>query len=121
MGHPESLSKRVDTGEQGRFRCFSRAEIAVRGDGLDISWLKDENEIGNTDIGEPAILAREAMSERPLHWESFVKFLCNWGKRWTGDPQSRKRLDDTVTFADVTDGIFRGKSPSTSETALFLL
>lgn len=32
---------RSDGGEEGRFRCFTRAEIAARGDNLDISWLKD--------------------------------------------------------------------------------
>lgn len=34
-------AERVDQGEEGRFRCFTRAEIAARGDNLDISWLKD--------------------------------------------------------------------------------
>jgi hypothetical protein len=29
----------VDTGDQGRFRRFTRAWIAERGDSLDISWL----------------------------------------------------------------------------------
>ncbi|MGV3554229.1 MAG: N-6 DNA methylase [Croceibacterium sp.] len=32
---------RTDQGEQGRFRCFTRAQIAARGDNLDITWLKD--------------------------------------------------------------------------------
>jgi len=32
---------RVDEGEEARFRRFTRAEIAARGDNLDISWLKD--------------------------------------------------------------------------------
>ncbi|WP_316184611.1 class I SAM-dependent DNA methyltransferase [Bradyrhizobium sp. SZCCHNRI1003] len=34
-------SPRTDQGEQGRFRRFIRAEIAARGDNLDITWLKD--------------------------------------------------------------------------------
>jgi type I restriction enzyme M protein len=44
FGTPESLAKRVDTGEQGRFRKFSRQYILERNESLDISWLKDENE-----------------------------------------------------------------------------
>ena len=35
---------RKDQGEQGRFRRFTRAEIAARGDNLDIIWLKDESD-----------------------------------------------------------------------------
>ena len=29
--------------EEGRFRKFTREEIAKRGDNLDISWLKDDS------------------------------------------------------------------------------
>lgn len=34
-------AKRKDGGEADRFRRFSREEIALRGDNLDITWLKD--------------------------------------------------------------------------------
>lgn len=34
-------AERADRGEAGRFRRFSRADIAARGDNLDITWLKD--------------------------------------------------------------------------------
>ncbi len=37
------LGKREDGGEESRWRCFSREEIAKRGDNLDISWLRDES------------------------------------------------------------------------------
>jgi len=40
---------RLDEGQQGRFRCFSRAEIAARGENLDISWLPDKS--AETDDG----------------------------------------------------------------------
>lgn len=33
---------RVDQGEKGRFRRFTRAEISARNDNLDITWLKEE-------------------------------------------------------------------------------
>jgi type I restriction enzyme M protein len=39
-------AKRTDEGETGRFRKFTREEIAKRNDNLDISWLReDEGEI----------------------------------------------------------------------------
>jgi type I restriction enzyme M protein len=38
---PLGQADRVDQGETGRFRRFTRAEIAARGDNLDIGWLKD--------------------------------------------------------------------------------
>jgi type I restriction enzyme M protein len=38
---PNGGAPRVDQGEEGRFRCFSREDIAARGDNLDITWLKD--------------------------------------------------------------------------------
>jgi type I restriction enzyme M protein len=39
---PHGKSPRKDEGEAGRFRCFSREEIAKRNDNLDISWLRDD-------------------------------------------------------------------------------
>ena len=38
---PDGGAARTDQGEEGRFRRFTRAELAARGDNLDISWLKD--------------------------------------------------------------------------------
>jgi type I restriction enzyme M protein len=63
LGNPDSLAQRKDTGEDGRFRKFSREWIAERGDNLDIAWLKDEREDNNNELPEPALLAREAMVE----------------------------------------------------------
>ncbi len=63
LGGAASLAKRRDTGEAGRFRRFTRDEIAARGDSLDISWLKDESDTGNDELPEPAVLAREAIDE----------------------------------------------------------
>ena len=40
---PFGKTPRKDEGEEGRFRCLTREQIAARGDNLDISWLKDEN------------------------------------------------------------------------------
>jgi type I restriction enzyme M protein len=38
---PLGGAERADQGETGRFRRFTRAEMAARGDNLDITWLKD--------------------------------------------------------------------------------
>ncbi|MGY8705584.1 N-6 DNA methylase [Bradyrhizobium sp. 18BD] len=38
---PYGLSQRRDTGERGRFRRFTRKEIAARGDSLNLAWLDD--------------------------------------------------------------------------------
>jgi type I restriction enzyme M protein len=56
-------SARTDEGEGGRFRCFSRDAVKVRGDSLDISWLKDESAEDAADLPEPAVLAREVLEE----------------------------------------------------------
>ena len=63
LGSSVSLAKRVDTGEQGRFRKFTRDWIAELGDSLDISWLKDESEDEIDELLEPEALAQEAMVE----------------------------------------------------------
>jgi type I restriction enzyme M protein len=46
---PNGGAARIDTGETGRFRRFTRADIAARGDNLDIGWLKDTS--GNPEDG----------------------------------------------------------------------
>lgn len=45
---PNGVAPRTDEGEGGRFRRFSRAEIAARGDDLNITWLK---EAGGSQLG----------------------------------------------------------------------
>jgi type I restriction enzyme M protein len=54
----------VDTGEAGRWRQYTREQIKVRGDNLDISWLKDDNaESAEAQRDEPALVARLVMRE----------------------------------------------------------
>ncbi|RXE33696.1 N-6 DNA methylase, partial [Xanthomonas perforans] len=60
---PNGASPRTDEGEQGRFRCFTRAQIAERGDSLDISWLKDADSVDADSLPAPEVLAAEAMAE----------------------------------------------------------
>jgi type I restriction enzyme M protein len=60
---PDGRSPRVDEGETGRWRCFTREWIAERGDSLDIAWLKDDSAEDAADLPEPAALAQRAMQE----------------------------------------------------------
>ena len=63
LSRPESLAKRADTGEGGRFRRFTREWIRERGESLDIAWLRDESGSDNGEQPEPVALAQEAMGE----------------------------------------------------------
>ena len=56
-------SLRKDTGEAGRFRCFTREDIAKRNDNLDITWLRDENVANGDDLPEPDVLAAQIMEK----------------------------------------------------------
>lgn len=61
----DGTGKRTDQGESGRFRCFTREQIAARGDNLDISWLKDDESTGADELPEPeeiAALIRERLT-----------------------------------------------------------
>ena len=54
---PNGKAQRVDQGEEGRFRCFTREVIAQRGDNLDVSWLRDESLQSAEDLPEPEVIA----------------------------------------------------------------
>ena len=54
---PHGKSKRKDEGEEGRFRCFTRQQIATRGDNLDIAWLRDTSSDPEDEMTEPEELA----------------------------------------------------------------
>jgi type I restriction enzyme M protein len=58
---PNGGSNRVDEGEEGRFRCFTREEIEARGDNLDIAWLRDDSVERVEDLPEPDEIAAEIM------------------------------------------------------------
>ena len=50
---PNGTAAREDQGDEGRFRRFTRAEIAARGDSLDIVWLRGSDEAGEDTLDEP--------------------------------------------------------------------
>jgi type I restriction enzyme M protein len=80
LGAPASLALRTDTGEDGRFRKFSREDIAQRNDSLDISWLKDDSEESSQDLPEPAALAQSAVTELEAALEDLRGILEELGE-----------------------------------------
>jgi len=66
---PHGKSKRKDQGEEGRFRKFTREEIAKRGDNLDIAWLKDDSAASSADIGDPEEIAAEIVDKLRIAME----------------------------------------------------
>ena len=54
---PNGGAKRTDEGAEGRFRAFSRAEIAARNDNLDMSWLRDDSGAAEDDLSDPEDIA----------------------------------------------------------------
>ena len=59
---PHGKSKREDQGETGRWRRFTREEIAKRGDNLDITWLKDTSAGNHEELGEPEEIAAQILA-----------------------------------------------------------
>lgn len=54
---PNGGAQRTDEGETGRFRRFTREEVAARGDTLDISWLREGDEAAEDALEEPEDIA----------------------------------------------------------------
>lgn len=59
---PDGSGRRIDGGPASRFRKFTREEIRSRGDDLDISWLRDEQDEQSEDLADPEELAAAIMS-----------------------------------------------------------
>lgn len=75
---PDGTSKRTDQGEEGRFRCFTREQIAKRGDNLDIAWLKDEEAGNHEELPEPeeiAAMIRERLQTAMEEMEALTAIL----------------------------------------------
>jgi len=79
LGHSDKLAKRIDEGETGRYRRYTREQIAERGDSLDIAWLKDDSATDAQDLPEPAVLAQEAMGELEAAMEELRGILEELG------------------------------------------
>jgi type I restriction enzyme M protein len=70
---PFGRSERIDQGDAGRFRCFTREDVRKRGDNLDISWLRDESVAGHEDLPEPEEIAAEIMAKLREAMEEMVE------------------------------------------------
>ena len=79
LGGKKSLKARKDTGEEGRFRKFTRKWIAKRGDNLDIAWMKDDSDDDDA-LPEPSVLVREAMVELEGALEELRGILAELGE-----------------------------------------
>ena len=54
---PNGLTRRVQQGDDGRWRCFSREAISARNDNLDIAWLRDDEADSEEALTEPEDIA----------------------------------------------------------------
>lgn len=89
-------------GELSRFRVFSRADIAARGDSLDISWLKDADSLDAKDLPAPEVLAGEAMAELTEALRELDELMKTLG---AGDEaEAQKRMLAEVMGLAVVEG-----------------
>lgn len=58
---PNGGASRTDEGPEGRFRFFTRADIAARNDNLDIAWLRDDRDAAEDDLSDPEDIAAAIM------------------------------------------------------------
>ncbi|WP_085716125.1 N-6 DNA methylase [Pseudomonas sp. B28(2017)] len=76
-----ALAKRVDTGEYGRWRRFSREQIALRGDNLDISWLKDDSaDTAQKKEEQPATVAALILCELNAAVSDLLTLIADLGE-----------------------------------------
>jgi type I restriction enzyme M protein len=54
---PLGAERGPDEGDTGRWRKFTRADIAARGDNLDISWLREAEDEAEEGLTEPDDIA----------------------------------------------------------------
>ena len=66
---PNGGSPRVDEGEEGRWRRFTRDEIAKREHNLDLSWLRDDSVERAEDLPDPEDVAAEILGHLKVAME----------------------------------------------------
>ncbi|MFZ5727333.1 MAG: N-6 DNA methylase [Pseudomonadota bacterium] len=76
---PLGRADRTDTGEQGRFRRFTRDEIAARGDNLDIHWLKDTSDEAEDGLDTPEDIAAAIEGHLKLALEEIGALVTELG------------------------------------------
>lgn len=58
---PYGNAERTDGGPEGRWRVFTRDELAKRGDNLDLTWLKDDEHSASQMEESPEVLTAQAI------------------------------------------------------------
>jgi type I restriction enzyme M protein len=76
---PRGNAPRVDQGETGRFRCFTRAEIAARGDNLDITWLRDTSAEAEDGLDTPEDIAAAIEGHLKVALEEVAALVAELG------------------------------------------
>lgn len=59
---------RKDAGPEGRWRCFSREDIAARNDNLDITWLRDDSAEAEDGLEDPEDIAAAILGHLRAAW-----------------------------------------------------
>jgi len=57
------ITEHKDDVDGCRLRCYSREEIAKKGDSLDLSWIRDDSTEDASTLPEPDVLINEAIEE----------------------------------------------------------
>jgi len=76
---PLGRADRTDTGEEGRFRRFTRDEIAGLGDNLNIRWLKDTSDEAEDGLETPEDIAAAIEGHLKLALEEVVALVAELG------------------------------------------
>jgi type I restriction enzyme M protein len=72
---PYGKGKRKDEGQEGRFRFFSRKQIAARGDNLDIAWLRDTTAISEDILTQPEEIAAAVLKHLKIANQELEAYL----------------------------------------------
>lgn len=62
-----------DQGNAGRFRCFTRRQIARHSDSPDITWLRDDSIRRGDGLAEPADIADEILAQLRIATQEMQK------------------------------------------------
>jgi len=89
---PYGTAKRADQGADGRFRRFTRADIAARADNLDITWLKEVS-----DTAEDGLEALEDIASAiEGHLSAALDEVRALVEELSGDQQSKESPSNEI-------------------------
>lgn len=76
---PYGAERGPDEGEAGRWRKFTREEIAARGDNLDIAWLREAEEEAEEGLTEPDDIAAAILGHLQAATLEIVALMADLG------------------------------------------